>query len=112
MLAFGVIFSVVGLIFLIAATQRDTPPPITLANGGLSGDDVTDLIQRLSPLAKDPDRPYGGLRLNFWGGGVSIELTMPNGNKFVGEARDLHTAVQRITEPSIDIKTALAGWKP
>lgn len=74
-----------------------------------SSAEVTDLIARLAPLAKDLSR-YGGLRIDFWADGVEITLKTKDGNEYHGVASDLPGAVSRISDPSTQVRAALQGW--
>ena len=78
----------------------------------VSAAEVSDLIKRLRPLAKDPAARWysNGITLTFYGSGVSIQLKTPNGNEYNGRADTLEEAVARITSPSAEIQDALRGW--
>jgi hypothetical protein len=75
--------------------------------------EVSDLIERLKPLAKDPNGAWysNGIQVSFTGSDVRITLKMPNDNEYHGEAKTLTEAVSRITSPSKDISDALLGWR-
>lgn len=94
--------AIIGMTFI---PQQTTNPQETVSLG-----EVTDLITRLRPLAKDSTHRYGGLSVIFYGAGVKIELERPNGNKYVGEATTLVEAVARIMTPAEDVRAALDGW--
>lgn len=85
------------------------PSPLVMT-GRTSAAEVSDLIQRLKPLAKDPDREYGGIDIRFFGSRVHIKLETKDGNQYHGSAKTLKEAVARITDPSSTIREALRGW--
>lgn len=101
---------VVGMILLIgsmfmpekAATPKQAEP--------VKVGEVSDLIERLRPLAKEPDRRWGGIEITFTGAEVSIKLTTKDDNEYNGRAKTLKEAVSRITDPSSTIREALRGW--
>lgn len=72
--------------------------------------DVTDLIERLRPLAKDPSSRYRGINISFSGNDVEITLVTHDGNEYHGKANTLKDAVARIADPSASIRAALNGW--
>ncbi len=88
-----------------------TPEPV--AKSLVSAAEVSDLINRLKPLAKEPNAAWysNGIVITFWGnGGVSIILRTKDGNEYNGRADTLKDAVSRLTDPSKDIQDALRGW--
>ena len=111
MLAFLLIAAgavVVGSGLFLAVSP--TPAP-SIAQSATLGE-VSDLIGRLKPLAKEPNAAWysNGIKITFYGKGVAIELKTPNGNEYHGRADTLREAVARITSPSAEIQKALEGW--
>lgn len=98
----------IGGVTLIKLTTPAVAPPAALIGAA----EVSDLIERLKPLAKDPNGAWysSGITLTFYGSGVSLNLKMPNGNEYTGRASTLKEAVSRLTEPSLAIQGALKGW--
>lgn len=86
-------------------------PPATPVVGKL---DVLELINRLRPIAKNPRSNEwwrAGVKVTFFSNSiVKVELELENGDKYSGEAGTLEDAVKRLTSPSADIASALAGW--
>lgn len=105
---FAAIFAIFsGIIVGWIACGVVTPAPAPPRTGAA---EVTDLIERLKPLVKEPNSRWSGTRITFTGAGVAVEMNLANGDKYSGEARTLGGAVSRITAPSADIKAALDGW--
>ncbi len=116
-LAIALIAGPAALSFFAADTAKPKPsaelPPVVCNTAPLVGlSEVSDLINRLKPLAKDPDREWyaNGVELTFYGKGVYIKLKQPNGNEYHGRANSLKEAVARLTTPSEEIRAALSGW--
>lgn len=77
-----------------------------------SSADVSNLIDRLKPLTRNPDSTWNGVSVRFSGGGVRIDMTLPNGNELKSSSDTLEGAVAKLIEPMDIIKSALADWKP
>jgi hypothetical protein len=77
-----------------------------------SSADVSSLIDRLKPLTRGPESAWEGISVQFSGGGVRINMTLPNGNELKSRSDTLEGAVAKLIEPTDVIKSALTGWKP
>lgn len=100
-----------GALALQLFSRAPLPVPPAVVTGAA---EVSDLLARLRPLAKEPDGRWysNGLTLQFSGADVRITLKTPEGNEYVGAGNSLDEAVARLTAPSTEIKAALQGWKP
>ncbi len=106
-IAFGVEMAV-GRISASLPPQPAAPVPTETITSG----DVSDLLARLRPFAKDPGGPWysNGLTLTFYGSSVSLELKMPNGTVLASHAPTLRAAVSGVGEPPAAVQRALAPW--
>ena len=96
---------VAGMVYVAAPSAPTSPTP------PVSSRDVSDLIDRLKPLTQHPEFSWGGVTVRFSGGGVMIDLTLPNGNELSSKANTLEEAVASLMKPSEGVKAALEGWK-
>jgi len=77
----------------------------------VGSDEVSDLIRRLKPYAKERWHMHG-LSIEFYGDeSVDIDLEFPNGTRIKSSGADLKGAVRTLTVPSEDVKNALVGWE-
>ena len=108
----GMIFLGAGMALGVGITWTLTPPPAQMRPSPVGAAEVSDLLERLKPLAKEPNGAWynSGVRLEFYGSGVTLTLKMANGNEYIGRAPTLKGAVARLTEPSSDIQAAMKGW--
>lgn len=71
--------------------------------------EVTDLIERLSPFARDPSREYGGVTVTITGVSAKVSLETIDYKTVSGGGRTLKEAVS-VLQDSDRLKPALAGW--
>jgi len=83
------------------ATPKEAPPQVTIG-------EVTDLIERLKPLAKEPESSWRGVRITFTGAGAEVKITTKDDNEYTGAGKTLKAAATMID--SSRIREVLQGW--
>lgn len=72
--------------------------------------DITDLLERLKPFARNPDAEYGGVTVRINGASAQIEIEMKDFKAATGRGRTLDEAVDLLRD-SERFRKALDGWK-
>lgn len=86
-----------------AAIAPPAPERPQVASG-----DVTDLIERLKPLAERPNEDWHGVSVTITGASAKVEIKTKDGNEYSGKGKSLPDAVRMID--SLKIRDALQGW--
>jgi hypothetical protein len=81
-----------------------TPPAITTLG------EVSDLLERLTPIADTKESWRDGVELTFTGKGTKLHLRLKGGSELRANAKTLPEAVRMLSEPNTAVTQALAGW--
>lgn len=100
----------VGAMAIYLTLPQDVPAAPQKPQPSVAMGDVTDLINRLKPLAERPEEDWHGVRVTITGGSAEVEITTTDGNKYTGKAKTLKSAATMID--SSRIREALGGWSP
>ncbi len=92
--------------FALYVTRPSDPKAVPLP---VSLGEVTDLIDRLKPLAYEPEGSWRGVRITFTGAGAEVKITTKDGNEYTGAGKTLNAATTMID--SSRIREALQGWQ-
>lgn len=104
----AVLMLCIGIGIGAAALYFSTPRPLSAMPKPTTIGEVSDLIERLKPLARDPSSDWNGVKVTFTGASVSLNITMREGNEYTAKSATLKDAVAAID--SAKIKQALQGW--
>lgn len=95
----GIIVYLTSLKEMAAVTVQS--PPVTIGK-------VSNLIERLKPLAERPNDDWRGVAVTITGASAKVDIKTKDGNEYTGKGKTLPDAVRMID--SSKIRDALTGW--
>jgi hypothetical protein len=99
-----------GVVIGGAAVYLTVPQPrIPASKENVSIGEVTDLINRLRPFARDPDSEWRGITVKLTGASAKVEIYTKEGTEMSGGGTTLKGAVS-VLQDSAKLKLALDGW--